>query len=48
MPIREKFLYGLVKIETSPWATPFVWTDRTADLVAGVNYSLGGRLGQPG
>jgi hypothetical protein len=48
MPIREKFLYGLVKIETSPWATPFVWTDRTADLVAGFNYSIGGRVGTPG
>jgi hypothetical protein len=48
MTIREKFLYGLVRIETSPWATPFAWTDRTADLVAGVNYSLGGRVGQPG
>jgi hypothetical protein len=48
MPIREKFLYGLVKIETSPWATPFVWTDRTADLVAGINYSEGGRIGTPG
>jgi hypothetical protein len=48
MPIREKFLYGLVKIETSPWATPFVWIDRTADLVAGINYSEGGRIGTPG
>jgi hypothetical protein len=48
MPIREKFLYGLVKIETSPWSSPFTWTDRTADLVAGINYSEGGRIGTPG
>ena len=48
MTIREKFLYGLVKIETSPWSSPFTWTDRTADLVAGVNYSQGGRVGTPG
>lgn len=48
MTIREKYLYGLVKIETSPWANPFVWTDQTASLVAGVNYSQGGRVGPPG
>ena len=48
MPIREKFLYGEMLIETSPWSTPFVWTDHTADLVAGFNYSQGGRVGPPG
>jgi len=48
LPIIEQPLYGEVLIETSPWATPFVWTDRTADLVAGFNYSIGGRVGQPG
>ena len=48
MPIIERPLYGRIKLETSPWATPFVWTDRTADLVSGFNYSVGGRVGQPG
>jgi hypothetical protein len=48
MPIREKFLYGEMLIETSPWANPFVWTDRTAQLVSGFNYSQGGRVGTPG
>jgi len=48
MPIREKFLYGLMKIETSPWANPFIWTDQTASLVAGISYSQGGRVGTPG
>ena len=48
MTIREQFLYGLVKIETSPWTTSLVWTDRTADLVGGFNYSQGGRVGTPG
>jgi len=48
MPIIERPLYGRVKIETSPWSTPFVWTDRTAELVAGINYSEGGRIGTPG
>jgi hypothetical protein len=35
-------------IETAPWAVPFVWTDRTADLVAGFNYTQGGRPAAPG
>lgn len=48
LPIVEQPLYGEVLIETAPWASPFVWTDRTADLVNGVNYSIGGRVGQPG
>jgi hypothetical protein len=48
MPIIERALYGRIKLETSPWSTPFVWTDRTADLVSGFNYSVGGRVGQPG
>jgi len=48
LPIIEQPLYGEVLIETSPWATPFVWTDRTADLVNGVNYSQGRRVGPPG
>ena len=48
LPIIEQPLYGELAIETSPWATPFVWTDRTADLVAGFNYSEGGRVGTPG
>ena len=48
LPIIERPLYGEIKIETSPWADPFVWTDRTADLVSGFNYSIGGRIGTPG
>jgi len=48
MTIREKFLYGLVKVETSPWTATLSWTDQTASLVSGVNYSQGGRLGAPG
>jgi hypothetical protein len=48
LPIIEQPLYGEMLIETSPWATPFVWTDRTASLVAGFNYSQGGRVGAPG
>jgi hypothetical protein len=48
LPIIERPLYGEVLIETSPWANPFVWTDRTAQLVNGVNYSQGGRVGAPG
>jgi hypothetical protein len=48
LPIIEQPLYGEMLIETSPWATPFVWTDRTASLVAGFNYSQGGRAFAPG
>jgi hypothetical protein len=48
LPIIEQPLYGEMLFETSPWATPFVWTDRTADLVSGLNYSQGGRVGAPG
>lgn len=48
LPIIEQPLYGEIKIETSPWADPFVWTDRTAELVSGMNYSIGGRVGVPG
>jgi hypothetical protein len=48
LPIIEQPLYGEMLIETSPWASTFVWTDRTADLVAGFNYSQGGRVGPPG
>lgn len=48
LPIIEQPLYGEMLIETAPWATPFVWTDQTAKLVNGVNYSQGGRVGTPG
>jgi hypothetical protein len=48
LPIIEQPLYGEMLIETSPWASSFVWTDRTASLVAGFNYSQGGRVGAPG
>jgi hypothetical protein len=46
--ILERPLYGKVLVETAPWASPFVWTDQTANLVSGLNYSQGGRLGTPG
>jgi hypothetical protein len=48
IPIIERPLYGRVKVETSPWASTFTWTDRTADLVEGFTYSQGGRVGPPG
>jgi hypothetical protein len=48
MAIREKFLYGLIQLETAAWSSPFTWIDRTAQLVSGFNYSEGGRVGQPG
>jgi len=48
LPIIEQPLYGEILIETAPWASPFVWTNRTAELVAGLTYSEGGRVGQPG
>lgn len=48
MPIREKFLYGLIQLETAAWAASFTWVDRTADIVGGISYSLGGRPAPPG
>jgi len=48
LPIIEDPIYGQVKIETSPWVNPFVFTDRTAELVGGISYSEGGRLVTPG
>lgn len=48
LPIIEEPLYGQLKIETAPWANPFVYTDQTASLVNGIRYSEGGQLGTPG
>lgn len=48
LPIIEQSLYGQLKIETAPWANPFVYTDHTASLVNGIKYSEGGKLGTPG
>jgi len=48
LPIIEKTLYGLIQFETAPWAATFTWTDRTADISGGFNYSEGGRVGPPG
>jgi hypothetical protein len=48
LPIIEDPLYGQIALETSAWASTFTWVDRTADLVAGVNYSICGRVGTPG
>lgn len=48
LPIIEQPLYGQIALETTAWSTPFSWVDRTADLVNGVGYSEGGRIGVPG
>lgn len=48
LPIIEQPLYGLMTLETSAWASTFSWVDRTADVVYGINYSQGGRVGLPG
>jgi hypothetical protein len=48
LPIIEDYIYGQMTLETSAWTTPFSWVDRTADVVYGINYSLGGRVGLPG
>ena len=48
LPIIEEPLYGQITLETSAWASPFSWVDRTADLVQGFNYAQGGRVGLPG
>ena len=48
LPIIEQPLYGQIQFETAPWAATFTWTDRTADISGGFNYSEGGRVGPPG
>ena len=48
MPIIERAIFGQMTLETSAWTTPFSWVDRTANVVNGINYSLGGRVGLPG
>jgi hypothetical protein len=48
IPIIERPLYSRIKIETSPWQASFTWTDQTALLVNGINYSQGGRVFAPG
>ena len=48
LPIIEQPLFGQIQLETAAWSTPFTWVDRTADVVSGINYSEGGRLGTPG
>lgn len=48
LPIIEQPLYGQIQFETSPWTATFTWTDRTADISGGFNYSEGGRVGPPG
>ena len=48
LPIIEDYIYGQMTLETSAWTTPFTWVDRTADVVYGINYSTGGRVGAPG
>jgi hypothetical protein len=46
--ILERPLYGRITLETAAWASTFTWVDRTADLVRGIDYSTGGRIGTPG
>jgi hypothetical protein len=46
--IREKPIYGQMTLETAAWASTFTWVDRTAELVRGIDYSTGGRVGTPG
>lgn len=48
LPIIENPLYGDIQLETTAWTTPFSWVDRTGDIVNGINYSEGGRVGVPG
>jgi len=48
LPIIENPLYGQIQLKTTAWSTPFSWVDRTADIVGGITYSEGGRLGTPG
>ena len=48
LPIIEQPIYGQMTLETAAWSTPFSWVDRTADIVQGINYSIGGRVGLPG
>jgi len=47
-PIVEQPIYGQMTLETAAWSTPFSWVDRTADIVNGIAYSEGGRVGWPG
>jgi len=48
LPIIEQPIYGQMTLETAAWASTFTWVDRTADIVQGINYSIGGRVGLPG
>lgn len=46
--IIENPIYGQMTLETAAWSTPFTWVDRSASIVNGINYSIGGRVGLPG
>lgn len=48
LPIIEQPIYGQMTLETAAWSTPFSWVDRTADIVGGIAYAEGGRVGAPG
>ena len=48
LPIIERPLYGKIQLETSAWASPFTWIDRTATISGNIDYSEGGRVGPPG
>lgn len=48
LPIIEEPIFGQMTLETAAWASTFTWVDRTSDLVQGINYSQGGRVGLPG
>lgn len=48
LPIIEDPMLGQMTLETTAWASSFTWVDRTSDLVDGVSYAVGGRVGFPG
>jgi hypothetical protein len=49
LPIIERPIYGQILLETGAWSgSAYVWTDQTAKIVSGIDYSQGGRVGTPG
>lgn len=47
MIIDETPLYGRIQVETSPFTTPYSWTDATTSILS-FKYSEGGRITSPG
>jgi hypothetical protein len=48
LPILEQPIYGQMTLETTAWVDPYVWIDRTPNLVESIDYALGGRPSLPG